>query len=204
MVLIRCVASFGVVLSGTAVRVAQVFERYYSELLGFLARHMGGDRDAAADVAQETFARAWALQSEGRQGEASSAVQFPRALLYRIARNLVIDQHRQARHQSVESLEGLEMHAPENLQPEVIHASRQRTTALLKAIEALPPRCREAFVLHKFDGLSHAEVAQQMGISRNMVEKHVIRAMLVCRSCLDGMDDASCQSCLEQRRADDV
>lgn len=184
--------------------VGLVFERYYNELLGFLARHMGGDRDAASDVAQETLLRAWALHAGSTSDSVGpAAVREPRALLYRIARNLVIDLHRQRQRQGrgdEVGIEGVDVLAPDSDEPEVIHASRQRTAALLQAIEALTPRCREAFVLHKFDGLSHAEVAQRMGISRNMVEKHVIRAMLACRCCLAQWDGDDANS----GRSDDV
>lgn len=180
--------------TGMAFHVGQVFERYYNELMGFLSRRMGGDQDAASDVAQETLLRAWALHASDAGGQQAAPVREPRALLYRIARNLMTDLHRQRQGRGEEASidDGLELMAPASDQPEVIHASRQRATALLQAIEALPPRCREAFVLHRFDGLSHAEVAERMGISRNMVEKHVIRAMLACRHCLaqwDGEQD---------------
>jgi len=66
-----------------------VFERYYRELLNFLSRSVH-DRDTAADLAQESYARVLAAQQTGQ------AVQHPRALLYRTARNLVIDQHRRS------------------------------------------------------------------------------------------------------------
>jgi RNA polymerase sigma-70 factor (ECF subfamily) len=48
---------------------------------------------------------------------------------------------------------------------------------VLKAVEALPPQCRRVFRLHKFDGLSHAEVAEKLGISRSAVEKHISAAL---------------------------
>jgi RNA polymerase sigma factor (sigma-70 family) len=70
-----------------------------------------------------------------------------------------------------------------HLQPEEALASRQNIDAYLAAIEALPPRCREAFVLHVFEEMSHAQVAQHMGISVSMVEKHMVRAMVTCNVC---------------------
>jgi len=69
------------------------------------------------------------------------------------------------------------------LQPFERLAENQYTELIVKTIEALPPRCREAFILHRLEGLSQQEVAKQMGISTNMVEKHIIRAMMACRAC---------------------
>ena len=60
--------------------------------------------------------------------------------------------------------------------------ARQRLRAFAETIAALPPRCREAFVLSRFEGLANGEIAGRLGISRNMVEKHVMRALLACRA----------------------
>jgi RNA polymerase sigma-70 factor (ECF subfamily) len=157
-----------------------VLERYHRELVCFLTRQVR-DRDAAADLAQESFVRALDLQAAGKP------VLDARALLYRIARNLVIDRHRRAQvrlHDDIDSLAEDQLPtAPQHLQPEEALASQQVIGAYLIAIEALPPRCRQAFVLHVFDGLSHAEIAGQMGISVSMVEKHIVRGMLACKLC---------------------
>ena len=152
-----------------------MLERYYRELLNYFARQLK-DRDGAADVVQEAYARVLTVQQAGQ------SIREPRALLYRTARNIVIDQQR---HQAVSDADGQEaldeLAAPAIQQPEQAYAAHQRASRLVDVIEALPPRCREAFVLHKFEGLSHAEVAERMGISRNMVERHVMLAVLACR-----------------------
>ncbi len=171
-----------------------MLERYYRELLGFLANKVG-DRHAAADLVQESYARVLAMH---RGGE---SIADPRALLYRVARNLVIDQHRRDRtrgettavhHQDAPD-DPMDAHAaPLAWEPEAVAMSAQGVDAMLATIEGLPPRCREAFVLHKFDGLSHAEVAARMGISRKMVEQHVKNALIACRRCrnrLEGGED---------------
>lgn len=163
-----------------------MLEHYYRELLNFLNRQVN-DRDTAADLAQESFARVLAVQHAGR------AVLDVRALLYRTARNLVIDQHRRAklrRHDDLDAIpEDLHPPAPRHLQPEDALASRQTVRTYAAAIEALPPRCREAFVLHVFDELSHAQVAQRMGISVSMVEKHMVRGMVACKACARKLRD---------------
>lgn len=156
---------------------------YYQELLNYFAR-MVRSRDTAADLVHEAYARVLALQ---RSGE---AVAQPRALLYRTARNLLIDQHR--RHvvrgtvpsEADDSLPDVaELPAPAVCEPEAAFTSAQGVASMIATIESLPLRCREAFILHKFDGLSQAEVAAQMGISRKMVEQHIQRAMVACRAC---------------------
>ncbi|MGC3506795.1 sigma factor-like helix-turn-helix DNA-binding protein, partial [Pseudomonas aeruginosa] len=57
---------------------------------------------------------------------------------------------------------------------------QQRLSHLAAALAELPPGRREAFVLHKFDGLSQVEVAERKGISLSMVEKHIACALLHC------------------------
>jgi len=157
-----------------------VLERYHRELLNFLWRQVN-DRDTAADLAQESFVRVLAAQHAGQ------AVLDMRALLYRTARNLVIDQHRRnevRRHDDLDALpEDQHPSAPQHLQPEDALAAQQVIRAYVATIEALPERCRKAFVLHVFDDFSHAQIAQQMGISVSMVEKHIVRAMVACRLC---------------------
>jgi len=166
-----------------------VLERYYQELLNFCSRTLR-NRDAAADIVQESYARVLAVQHSGQ------AVPEPRALLYRTARNLQIDQHRrsevrgEALHPDAEGwtdeIDGLA--APQASEPDAAASSAQGVDALLATIDALPLRCREAFILHKFDGLPHSEVAELMGISRKMVEQHIKLAMDACRRCRDALD----------------
>ncbi|MBX8814512.1 RNA polymerase sigma factor, partial [Ochrobactrum sp. MR34] len=45
----------------------------------------------------------------------------------------------------------------------------------------LPPRQRDVFLMHKFDGLSHTEIAQKLGITRSGVEKLIMKALAHCR-----------------------
>lgn len=155
-----------------------MLERFYRELLNFLHRQVG-DRDAAADLAQESYARVLAAQRSG------PPVMDGRALLYRTARNLVIDQHRRAalrRHDSLDEVAASdEPPAPQHLQPEEALVRQQTVHGYVQVIENLPPRCREAFVLHVIDGLPQAEIAARMGISVSMVEKHVVRGTLACK-----------------------
>jgi RNA polymerase sigma factor (sigma-70 family) len=155
-----------------------VHVRYYSELLRFFV-HAIKDVHEAQDLVQQTFERVLERRYAGDQ------VANARALLFEVARNLLIDRHRQAQIRRHESDEVLRDHSgPAAAEPEAVYAGNQRVVLLVAAIEALPPRCRKAFVLHKIDGLSHAEVAREMGVTLNMVERHVMLAVAACRKAL--------------------
>ena len=164
---------------------------YYQELLNFCARTLK-DRDAAVDLVQEAYVRFLGAQQSG------AAIADPRALLFRTTRNLLTDQHRRAEHRAHLSLDTLQEEdpppIPSHLQPEEVLAFSQYARAICAAIESLPARCREAFILNRFDGLSHQEVADQMGISRNMVAQHVIRGVLVCKACDDRFHGRAAQN----------
>ena len=98
-----------------------MLERYHRELLNFLARHVN-DRETAADLTQESFVRVLAAQSSGQ------AVLDVRALLYRTARNLVIDQHRRTVHRQHDDIDGLE-EADQPLVPVIFNPTRCSPTS---------------------------------------------------------------------------
>ncbi|QKH38863.1 sigma-70 family RNA polymerase sigma factor [Achromobacter pestifer] len=149
-------------------------EQYYKELLRFLARKLGNSHDAA-DVVQETYARVL-----GRDGGA--AIEQPRAFLFRAAINLSLDLRRQQLAQAT-----LPLDAQAESQPcpaaglEDRAYRRQQLSRLDRALAELPANCRQAFLMRQVEGLSHQEIASRLDISRDMVGKHIVRALRHCR-----------------------
>ena len=152
--------------------------QFYEELFRYFV-HQVKDPHEAQDLVQETYGRVLATAAAGEQ------IENLRALLSGVARNLLIDRHRQMQvrqHTSDDLL--ADMPAPASAEPEACYAGRQRVHLLQAAIEGLPLRCRQAFVLHKLDGHPQAEVAARMGVSVNMVERHIMLALATCRKAL--------------------
>ena len=159
-----------------------LFQQYYGELLRFLTAKLGC-RDQAADVVQDTFLRV-------RNVKDLASVTQPRAFLYKTALNLTVDLFRRQRIR-VERTTQLETsdHLPSSMpRQDQVMEGKQRVQLLCDAIADLPPKCRQVFLLHKFMYLSHVEIAGRLGISKNMVEKHVMKAMAHCRSRVEGQD----------------
>lgn len=148
---------------------------HYDELLAFVMRRVAS-RALAEDIVQDSYLRIAASGS----GE---VVQNPRAYLFRTASNLVADHWRAAgrQHQPLSVAEGLQ-HMPDATPGPEGHAlSLEELTVVESAIADMPERMREVFVMHRFGGLSYAEIAQELGIAKNTVVVHMMRALAQCQ-----------------------
>jgi RNA polymerase sigma-70 factor (ECF subfamily) len=107
-----------------------------------------------------------------------------------VVNNLILDHHKAGHTNGYKIFERSDsaQQPVDNLTPEVSVYAQQRLTLLQQAIAELPPRCKQVFLLHKFEHHSHAAIAEMLGISVNMVEKHVMRALAHCRQRLADLD----------------
>jgi RNA polymerase sigma factor (sigma-70 family) len=179
---------------GAARLIENLFQRYHHSLIQFLIRRLNGDRDRAADIAQDTYAKLVDYMSTG-QGQAvaaetqASRLRHPKAFLFSVARHLVIDQFRRDRLRSNDgmvSIDEIEIAADSPGQEDIL--SGKRDLAVLEAaVINLPPRCREVFLLSRFQGLSHQDISKRLNLSSSMVEKHIARAMRDIRHAVKGV-----------------
>lgn len=157
----------------TAAFITQLIKLYDLELRRVMYRRCGC-LETAADIVQETYQRMSA-------GNLWQQADNPRAMLHRIAANLATDHERRDqiryRYADQAGLSSEDLQSADGLNPEQITVARQRLDNLVEAVNTLPPKCRTVFVLRKFEELSHAEIAERLGISRNMVEKHLRHAI---------------------------
>jgi RNA polymerase sigma-70 factor (ECF subfamily) len=132
-----------------------------------LARRGGGD------AMQDACVRALQVPSP-------ETINDPVRYVLRIARNLFIDQLRKRKREAqlFEYSANVAQAVDDGPGPERVLAGKERLAGVLVAIEQLPPRCREAFVLHRFENLSYPLIAHRMRISISAVEKHIAEAMV--------------------------
>jgi RNA polymerase sigma factor (sigma-70 family) len=133
-------------------------------------------RSEALEVAQEAYVRLLSLDQPG-------AVSYLRAFLFKTAANIAIDRRR--RHRNYTKVSQLFAELEENRTPERQVAAEQTLRLLGSLIEAMPPKCRESFVMNQIHGLDAAPIAARLGITESMVRKYVVRALLHCRERMD-------------------
>ncbi len=154
------------------------------ELLVFMRARLR-DTEAAADLAQEALARMMRYRD-------TPGIRSLRKMLYRIAYNLINDAYNaQQCPQAPIQLPPNDLDQLSGDQPSVEETAiyRQLIDMLVRhTIRNLPARCRTAFVLCRFEGLTYPQTAARMGISVKMVEKHVMRALQACRDAVGDLE----------------
>ncbi len=152
-------------------------ERLRADLIAYLQRKTRGDADAE-DLVQEAFVR---FHRAGHDLGAADA----RPLLFVIARNLQLDRWkaagretaRRSPHDINDLVDGPQAIASETPDAEDGLIRRQNLAAAAAVIRALPPKTRDAFLLHRFENLTYRQIAGRLGVSVSMVEKHIAEAL---------------------------
>jgi len=156
-------------------QVQTLYTAHHGWLQGWLGRKLGNACDAA-DLAHDTFVRLLSRQGDHCFGNE------PRALLTHIAKGLVVDRWRR---QDVERayLEAIaHLPQPEVPSPEtrwLILETLYRIDAMLRD---MPARVRQVFLLSQLDGLTYAQIAEQLQVSLITIKRDMRTAFLACLS----------------------
>lgn len=138
----------------------------------WLARRMRGLKVIDVDDAlQEAYARLCAVDPE--------RIVDARAYFFVTARHVVGEALRRSRVVPIETMadiDALNIVGGE-LDPERRMSGRQEVEKFRKALGKLPPKCRQAFELRKFEELSQRQIAERMGVAESTVEKHLSKAL---------------------------
>jgi len=153
------------------------FDAFLKEYWRLLVEYMGSfveSVDEAEDLAQEAFLRVWSRR------DTLDASRCLRSYLYQTARNLAINRARDlALHRRLEARE-LSRPLPAATPERVLEVEELRVL-VQHALDALPARRREAFILAHLQNLSHIEIAQVMGIAPQTVANQISVALSTLR-----------------------
>lgn len=131
-------------------------------------RHSWRNQSDIADLRQDVYAQVCEVAKKG--------VPDPvKPFIFTVARNLIINRVRRERVIPIEAVAdpdvfGVAMDAPG---PDRSVIARDELLRLQIAIDRLPPRCREAVIMARIEGLTGREIAARMSVSESAVSHHV-------------------------------
>ena len=168
--------------SGSERRVASVSATFVENnlfLKKFLSRYFTNAQDIE-DVAQEAYLRAFAAEQKKH-------IEQPKAFLFRIARNVALNELTRKSRQITDFIEEVSasvvMYAEASAEDET--DAEERIGLYCEAVAALPEKCRQVFLLRKVHGLAHKEIASRMSLSVSSSEKYLRQGVLTCRAFID-------------------
>ncbi|MBK8250620.1 MAG: RNA polymerase sigma-70 factor [Gemmatimonadetes bacterium] len=159
--------------AGDEVAFDALFRAWYPPLVQFAERLLR-EREGAEEVVQDVMLELW------KRRETLVITGSPQGYLYQSTRNRALNR---LRHLRVENRDD-EFDAdtlPSRGASDGEAAAGEVEAALERAVNSLPPRCRQVFELNRVQGLKYAEVAAAMGISVKAVEAHMARALRTLR-----------------------
>lgn len=171
--------------------IVDAWEKHERELLSFVGSRVAG-ADEANDLVQEVFMRA--MRREG----GLCGIDDPRAWLFRVARNLLIDRHRLDKGEI--PLDDADHAAPDDVLPPVYELSN----CLPRALAELAADDREALTLCDIEGLSQQAFADRLGLSLPAAKSRIqrarkrLKAQLV-NACQVRFDDSGSVCCFVPR-----
>lgn len=125
-----------------------------------------------ADLLQDTFLRFWE-----KPGRLIDVVDLAGYFMV-TGRNLALDHERRRKIAPfVDGIEGLESVSDPTPSAETTTMDRQELRRLQASLEKLPPRARQIFMLSRLEGLTYAQIGEQLGISPKTVFGHMVVAL---------------------------
>jgi RNA polymerase sigma-70 factor (ECF subfamily) len=170
--------------AGDRLAKTALIQRYQRPVFALLSRMLGNDAEVLDDLAQETFARVLrALPGFDRYGRARLIT-----WILTIATRLALDHLRasNARRDPSEIPGGLPVSLP---RPDQMADQRALGTALVEAVEELPPAFRAAFLLREIHGLTYEEISESLQVDLGTVRSRLARARGLLQRTLAALHD---------------
>ncbi len=151
-----------------------IFRTYYERLCNY-ANTILNDMDEAEEMVQGAFLTVWEKHDTL---EIHTSV---KSYLYRAVHNSCLNRvkHYKVRKTYGDSVKNQTELLHDDASQDLIGSELDAIVA--NAIDSLPDQCRLVFKLSRFENLTYAEIAEQLGISVKTVENHMVKALKVLR-----------------------
>lgn len=156
-------------VKGDKKAAAVLYDRYYKKVYGYFVR-MTSDTEASCDLTQNVFLRVIRYSNSWKDDKVFAY------WIFRIARNLMVDYHRDA-HKFYEVDCEPELKLRDQVDSVREMEARESYEFLLEAMAKLPPGLRELIELNRFQGFSYKEIAETTSSNENAVRVKTFRAI---------------------------
>lgn len=143
-----------------------------SELVRYIGRRVA-NRSEAEDLAQEVYLRLLRIEDPG-------AIRNPRAFALRLAANVAYEWRMTARNRFEHTDEAPELE-DDRADPYRELLNDQEMQRLIHVLESLTPMQRAIVLLHRRDGYTYEQIAKTVGLSVQMVYKHLAKSIALCK-----------------------
>lgn len=159
----------------TEVRYEELFKTYFSSLCYFAQKYIA-DLDTCKEVVHTVFVNVWEKRDVFNFDKSAKSYLF--TAVYNRSMNYIRDQKKFKNSESGEPLDarvggGAEYY--DHLE------AAELESRIWKIINSLPERCKEVFVLNRFEGEKYAGIAARLGISVKTVETQMSKALKILR-----------------------
>lgn len=161
-----------------------LFEKYFLPLKVH-AKHFTGNEDISEDFVQDTFTKLWEIRySFDFHGSVKS-------YLYQTVQNKCINYLKRLKvEEKYRNFNKLKIREAELFSNDFIEnhvgsiLEKELSESIRNAVDGLPDRCKETFLLSRKKGLTNKEIAIELGISTKAVERNMTRALSRLREIL--------------------
>lgn len=164
---------FAEVADGNSQSFHRLLDKYQENIFGLALAYLKSFHKAQ-DIVQEVFMAIWERRADLK------AMENPQGFLFTIARNKIISELRKKNPDVLDLLEQVQSDAAMSADRRFEYA--QIYEFVQSAVENLPPQQKKVFMLAKREGLSYDEIALKLGISRETVKVHMVKALSYLRS----------------------
>ncbi len=157
----------------------------YDEYAEAIYRHCffrGFPKERAEELVQDTFLKTWDYLRQG------NSIENLRAFLYRVVNNLMVDEFRKKKEQSLDQMMEKGWNVDSGDDPEDGLEQRFLIKEVLSVMDGLPEKERELLVMRYVDGLELKEIAEVLQISANNTSVRLNRAMKVLKDRLNNKE----------------
>ncbi len=165
--------------SGDQVAFRILFDRYYRTGLNHIHRYVG-DVPTSEDLAQGVFVKIWNKRAD-LDVKTSFGAYFRKACI-----NETLNYLKTKKKFILTEPDSWDTSWPDTGDEDRERREEQESLEehLRKSIDNLPEKCRIVFLLNRFEGLSHKEIADQLDISTKTIENHMTKALKLLKDAM--------------------